>query len=70
MGRGALAIVCGSKIYRTLINGYPVVIYTDHQSLKYMFNNKGGSSHLARWHVAIADFDIMVEYLPGKENGP
>lgn len=66
--REALAIVFGLRFNRTIIQGYPVVIHTDHKPLRYLFQNKEGSDRLARWRMAIADYDIRVEYIPGKDN--
>lgn len=59
-------IVFGLKIKRT---------YRDTQSLYTqtighydMYDNKDGSDRIARWHLAVADFNIRIESLPGREN--
>lgn len=66
--REALAIVYGLKINRTLIQGYPVLVHLDHRPLRYLFFSRDGNERLARWRMSVAEFDICVEYLPGKEN--
>ncbi|XP_037773349.1 uncharacterized protein LOC119569109 [Penaeus monodon] len=66
--REALAIVFGLKVNRTLIQGYPVEIHSDHKPLVYLFENRDGSDRLARWRMTVANFDIRLRYLPGKDN--
>jgi len=66
--REALAIVYGLKINRTLIQGFPVIVHTDHRPLRYLFSSRDGNERLARWRMSVAEFDICVEYLPGKDN--
>lgn len=55
------AIVLDFKINRTLIQGYPVLVHTDHRLLRYLFDNKDSSFGLARCCIA-------VDYLLEKEN--
>jgi hypothetical protein len=45
-----------------------VVVRTDHRALSFV---KAGSEHnrkLARWWAELQNYNIKVEYLPGKKN--
>ncbi len=64
----ALAIVFALKRFEHLIHGMEVIIRTDHRPLSFV---KAGSEHnrkLARWWAEIQNFDVKVEYYPGKKN--
>jgi hypothetical protein len=45
-----------------------VLIYTDHKSLKYVFTQKELNMRQRRWLELMADFDIDLQYHPGKAN--
>ncbi len=44
----SLAIVWALRKFRDLIYGYPVIVYTDHLPVTYLFKDKQLSGHLAR----------------------
>ena len=48
--------------------GDQVLIYTDHKSLKYIFTEKELSMRQRRWIELMADYDIDLQYHPGKVN--
>ncbi len=53
----SLAIVWALKKFSDLIYGYPVVVYTDHQPVTYLFKNKKKlTGHLAGWAPVIQEF--------------
>ena len=66
--REALSIVYGLKINRPLILGYPVIIQTDHRPLTWLLTTSSANSRIARWQLLVAEFEIEVKYLPGREN--
>jgi transposase InsO family protein len=66
--RELLAIVHALRVWRIYIHGSPITIKTDHESLKYLMTMKTLTPRLARWIDAIAEFDIDIQYLPGKLN--
>jgi hypothetical protein len=43
-------------------------IYTDHKSLKYIFTQKGLNLRQRRWLELIKDYDLDIQYHPGKAN--
>ena len=44
------------------------MIYTDHKSLKYVFTQKELNMRQRRWLELMADYDIDLQYHPGKDN--
>ena len=45
-----------------------MLIYTDHKSLKYIFSQKELNMRQRRWLELMADYDIDLQYHPGKVN--
>ena len=43
-------------------------IFTDHQSLKYLYTQKELNSRQRRWLEVMKDFDLTIQYHPGKAN--
>src|SRR4051812_41147808 len=43
-------------------------IFTDHKSLKYIFTQKELNLRQSRWMELIKDYDLNVQYHPGKAN--
>jgi hypothetical protein len=43
-------------------------IFTDHKSLKYIFTQKDLNLRQRRWLELIKDYDLDIQYHPGKEN--
>jgi hypothetical protein len=43
-------------------------IYTDHKSLKYIFTQKDHNLRQRRWLELIKDYDLDIQYHPGKAN--
>ena len=52
----------------TLLYGEPCDIFTDHKSLKYIFTQKDLNLRQRRWLELIKDYDINIQYTPGKAN--
>ncbi|MCI61832.1 CCHC-type integrase, partial [Trifolium medium] len=42
--------------------------FSDHKSLKYLFDQKELNMRQKRWMETLKDFDFTLEYHPGKEN--
>lgn len=64
----ALAILFALKRFEHLVHGMKVIVRTDHRPLSFV---KAGSEHnrkLARWWAELLNFNIEVQYLPGKKN--
>ena len=48
--------------------GHRCQIYTDHKSLKYIFNQNDLNLRQRRWLEPIKDYDMEIHYHPGKAN--
>jgi hypothetical protein len=64
-----LAVVVHTlKIWRHYIMGTKCQVYTDHNSLKYIFTQKDLNLRQRRWLELIKDYDLEIHYHPGKAN--
>lgn len=64
----ALAILFALRRFAFVLYGQKVVIKTDHRPLTFI---QGGMEHnrkLARWWMALQEFDYRLEYVTGKSN--
>ena len=69
LDREALAIRFVLSRNRFFLLGHPIKIMSDHQSLKYIFNNSDLNSRQSRWVEELLEYDICgFEYLPGRVN--
>ena len=62
------AVVFALKIWRHYLYGATFEIYTDHKSLKYIFDQKDLNLRQRRWLELIKDYDCTILYHPGKAN--
>jgi hypothetical protein len=56
------------KIWRHYLIGHRCEIYSDHKSLKYIFTQTDLNLRQRRWLELIKDYDIGINYHPGKAN--
>jgi hypothetical protein len=62
------AVVFALKIWRHYLFREKVKIYTDHQSLKYIFSQKELNMRQRRWLELLKDYDCYILYHLGKAN--
>ncbi|KAL4311186.1 hypothetical protein GQ457_01G017040 [Hibiscus cannabinus] len=62
------AVVFALKIWRHYLYGERCYIYTDHMSLKYLMTQKELNLRQRRWLELIKDYDLVINYHPGKAN--
>ena len=62
------AIVFALKIWRHYLYGQSCDIYTDHKSLKYIFDQRDLNLRQIRWLELLKDYDCIILYHPGKAN--
>ena len=62
------AVVHALKTWRHYLLGNHCEIYTDHQSLKYIFTQPDLNLSQRRWIGLIKDYDLSISYTPGKAN--
>ena len=61
------AVIFALKVWRHYLLGDRVEIFTDHKNLKYIFTQKELNMRQRRWLELIADYDLDLQYNPGKE---
>ena len=61
-------VVFALKIWRHYLYGVKFELYTDHQSLKYLFSQQELNMRQRRWMELIKDYDFTPQYHPGKAN--
>ncbi|GJZ54600.1 putative reverse transcriptase domain-containing protein [Tanacetum coccineum] len=62
------AVVFALKIWRHYLYGTKSVIYTDHKSLQYIFDQKELNMRQRRWIKLLSDYVCEIKYHPGKAN--
>ncbi|GJY51377.1 putative reverse transcriptase domain-containing protein [Tanacetum coccineum] len=61
-------VVFALKIWRHYLYGMKNVIYTDHKSLQYIFDQKDLNMRQRRWIELLSDYECEIKYHPGKAN--
>jgi hypothetical protein len=69
MERECLAIVESIKHFRPYVFGYKFTVMTDHKPLEHMDSFKAHNGRVARWKMALADYNFDVVTRPGTQNG-
>jgi len=62
------AIVFALKIWGHYVYGGKFEIFSDHKSLKYLFDQKELNMRQRRWMEFLKDYDFELHYHPGKAN--
>lgn len=62
------AIVFALKIWRHYLYGCTFEVFSDHKSLKYLFDQKELNIRQRRWMEFVKDYDFTLQYHPGKAN--
>ncbi|GKB30202.1 putative reverse transcriptase domain-containing protein, partial [Tanacetum coccineum] len=62
------AVVFALKTWRHYLYGTKSVIYTDHKSLQYIFDQKELNMRQRRWIEFFSDYECEIRYHPGKAN--
>jgi hypothetical protein len=63
-----LAVIWGLKQFRHYLLGQPFTVITDHQSLKWLMKQQSPNGRLARWALAIQEYEFEIVYRPGAVN--
>jgi len=61
-------VVFALEIWRNYLYGDLCDIFMDHQGLKYIFTQEELSLLQRRWLELIKDYDLTIQYHPGKVN--
>jgi len=62
------AVVFALKIWRHYLYGAQFQVFSDHKSLRYLFDQKELNVRQRRWMKFLKDFDFELLYHPGKAN--
>ncbi|KAI3715240.1 hypothetical protein L6452_22213 [Arctium lappa] len=62
------AVVFALKLWRHYLYGTKCTLFTDHKSLKYVFDQKELNMRQRRWLELLKDYDCELLYHPGKAN--
>ena len=62
------AVIFALKIWRHYLYGVTCEIFTDHKSLKYIFQQRDLNLRQKRWLELLKDYDCDILYHPGKTN--
>ena len=63
-----LAIVFALDKFRSYLIGSPIVCFTDHAALKYLFTKKDAKARLIRWILLLQEFNLIIKDKKGVEN--
>jgi hypothetical protein len=63
-----LAVLHSLKTWRCYVEGRPVELVTDHESLKWLLTQKELDRQQAKWVQILSKFDIDIVYKPGRVN--
>lgn len=61
-------VVFALKIWRHHLYGVRFEVFSDHKSLKYLFDQKELNRRQRRWMEILKDYDFGLQYHPGKAN--
>lgn len=65
----ALAILVSTRHFQVYLYHKTFLLFTDHQSLKWLLSIKEPSARLARWIAELSSLDFTIKYKKGSENG-
>lgn len=66
--REAYAVIWGLKRFRSWIFLSKIVIFSDHNPLSFLTEAAPKSAKLARWALALQEFNLDFRYRPGSKN--
>ncbi|KAK8930623.1 hypothetical protein KSP39_PZI016616 [Platanthera zijinensis] len=62
------AVIFALKLWRHYLYGVRCEVFTDHKNLKYIYSQKELNLRQRRWLEFIKDYDVDLQYHPGKAN--
>ncbi|GJW50839.1 reverse transcriptase domain-containing protein [Tanacetum coccineum] len=68
LGHRLGAVVFALKMWRHYLYGTKCIVFTDHNNLQHILDQKELNMRERRWLEVLSDYDCMIRYHPGKEN--
>ncbi|GJR97322.1 reverse transcriptase domain-containing protein [Tanacetum coccineum] len=68
MEKELLAVVYAFEKFQPYLVLSKNIVYTDHSTLKYLFNKQDAKPRLLRWVILLQEFDIIIRDKKGVEN--
>ncbi|GJV82043.1 putative reverse transcriptase domain-containing protein [Tanacetum coccineum] len=62
------AVIFALRLWRHYLYGTKCTVYTDHQILQYILDQKELNMRQRRWIKLLSDYDCVIRYHPGKAN--
>jgi hypothetical protein len=56
-----LVVVFACEKFRSYLVGSPVIVFSDHSTLKYLLSKKDSKARLVRWILLLQEFDITIK---------
>lgn len=66
--REALAVLWALQKFRGFIESNLITVYTDHIALKWVLSATAPQGRLARWSLALQQYELAISYVPGDKN--
>ena len=63
-----LAVVFALDKFRSSLVGLPIVVFSDHATLKYLLSKKDAKPRLIRWILLLQEFNVTIRDKKGVEN--
>jgi hypothetical protein len=63
-----LAVIHAINKFCHYITGYPIILYTDHSTIRYLANKPITNGWVTRWLLLLQEFDITIKDRPGRQN--
>jgi len=57
------------RVFKTLIEGCPLVVYTRYSVLKWVIKSKTADGHMVPWGVALSHYDLEIRKVQRDEDG-
>lgn len=62
------ALLTAVRAFSVYFSGEPVIVYTDHNPLQYLFRMANHNKKLLRWLLEVQQYNLEIKYKPGKQN--